>query len=313
MMAGSSNARLMAFILACVFLAAGASAQPQGNGRINGKILDDQGKPAANVQVRATKAGESVALEAKTNDKGEWSLQGMAAGQWNFEFQKEGFDPQRMQVQIAENRNPPIDMKLTKAPPAAVDPNVEIQAEMKKAMALQQEGKLADARKVIEDVIVKYPTAYRLNAFIATTYDAEKNIDKAIEHVKIVLDKEPADIDLRLYLAELLTAKGDKVEAEKILSGIDMAEVKDPTMFINMAIASINAGNADEAIATLDKVGKQFPTRPDIHYYRARANIVGKKLVEAKADLEKFISMAPPDAKELPDAKKLLEQLKDAK
>jgi 5-hydroxyisourate hydrolase-like protein (transthyretin family) len=121
MMAGSSNARLMAFILACVFLAAGASAQPQGNGRINGKILDDQGKPAANVQVRATKAGESVALEAKTNDKGEWSLQGMAAGQWNFEFQKEGFDPQRMQVQIAENRNPPIDMKLTKAPPAAVE------------------------------------------------------------------------------------------------------------------------------------------------------------------------------------------------
>ncbi len=34
---------------------------------------------------------------------------------------------------------------------------------------------------------------------------------------------------------------------------------------------------------------------------------------EAKADLEKFVSMAPPDARELPDAKKLLEQLKDVK
>src|SRR5687768_3892834 len=34
MMAGSSNARLAAFILACVFLAAGVSAQPKGNGRI---------------------------------------------------------------------------------------------------------------------------------------------------------------------------------------------------------------------------------------------------------------------------------------
>ena len=34
---------------------------------------------------------------------------------------------------------------------------------------------------------------------------------------------------------------------------------------------------------------------------------------EAKADLEKFVSIAAPDARELPDAKKLLEQLKDAK
>jgi tetratricopeptide (TPR) repeat protein len=293
-----------------LFLAAVASAQ--GNGRINGKILDDQGKPAQDVQVRAVKSGESAIKDTKTNDKGEWSMAGLAAGQWNFEFVKAGYDPQRMTVQVAENRNPPIDMKLTKAAPA-VDPNVEIQAEMKKAVELQQAGKLADARKIIEDLLAKYPSAARLHAFIATTYEAEKNFDKAIEHVKIVVEKEPADVDLKLYLAELLTMKGDKVEAQKILESVDMTQVKDPTVYINMAIGSINAQKPDEAIATLDKVAKAFPTRGDVYYYRGRANIVAKKMAEAKADLEKFVGMAPPDSPQLADAKKLLEQLKDVK
>ncbi len=308
---GAGLAVALFALLFCAFVP-GAAAQPKGNGRINGKILDDQGKPALNVQVRAQKAGEALIVEAKTNDKGEWNMQGLTAGQWNFEFAKEGFDTQRMQVQIAENRNPPIDMKLTKAAPA-VDPNVEIQAEMKKAVELQKTGKLADARKIIEDLLVKYPAAIRLNAFLASTYEAEKNYDKAIEAVKIVVDKEPGDVDLKLYLAELYTLKGDKVEGQKILDSIDLAQVKDPVMFINVAISSINAGKGDEAVALLDKLAKQFPTRADLHYYRARANITSKKMVEAKADLEKFISMAAPDARELPDAKKLLEQLKDVK
>ena len=63
----------------------------------------------------------------------------------------------------------------------------------------------------------------------------------------------------------------------------------------------------------LDKVQKQFPTQANILYYRGRAYIAAKKMPEAKADLEKFVSMAPPDARELPDAKSLLEKLKDVK
>jgi predicted Zn-dependent protease len=307
-----TRARNGALILLCVFFAASASAQPKGNARINGKILDDQGKPAQAVLVRAVKVGESQVMEATTNEKGEWTLNGLTTGGWNVEFAKDGFDSQRMTVQIAENRNPPIEMKLTKAAPV-VDPNAELQAEMQKAVELQKAGKLADARKVIEDLIAKYPTAYRLNAFVATTYEGEKNFDKAIEHMKIVIEKEPADVDMKTYLVELYTMKGDKVEAQTLLDSIDMAQVKDPTLFINSAITAINAGKADEAIATLDKLGKQFPTQANILYYRARAYIVAKKMAEAKADLEKFVSIAPPDARELPDAKKLLEQLKDIK
>jgi predicted Zn-dependent protease len=308
-MTRARNATLT-FLLA--LLAASVSAQPTGRGRINGKILDDQGKPAQDVQVRAVKVGETLTLEAKTNSKGEWVLNGLAGGQWNFEFVKNGYDSQRMTVAITEDRNPPIDMKLTKAA-AAVDPNAELQDELKKALALQEAGKHADARKIYETLLAKYPTVYQLNSYIAGTYATEKNYDKAIEYLKVASEKEPANGDLKLVMADLLMEKGDKAEAEKLLQTVDMTQVKDPTLFINMAIGAINGGKPEEAIAVLDKVNKQFPTRADVFYYRGRANIVAKKMPEAKADLEKFVSMAAPDARELPDAKKLLEQLKDVK
>ena len=57
----------------------------------------------------------------------------------------------------------------------------------------------------------------------------------------------------------------------------------------------------------------QFPTETSLYYYRGRANLAAKKLPEAKADLEKFVAGAPPSARELPDAKKILEQMKDVK
>ena len=257
-----TRARNAALILLCVFLtAASAWAQSKGNARINGKILDDQGKPAPGVVVRALKAGDQTAMEATTNDKGEWTIERLPAGQWNFEFLKDGFEPQRMALEVTDKKNAPVDMKLTKAArPSIRTPSSR--ASMQKAVALQKGGDQPGARKLIEDIIAKYPEAYRLNAFVASTYEGEKNYDKAIEHQKIVVEKEPNDFDMKSYIAELYTLKGDKVEAQKILDSIDMTQVKDPTLFINSAITAINAGRADEAIATLDKVQNSSRRRP---------------------------------------------------
>jgi uncharacterized protein HemY len=107
--------------------------------------------------------------------------------------------------------------------------------------------------------------------------------------------------------------KGEKAEAQKILESIDLAKVEDPAPFINLAIGKINDQKPDEAIALLEKLMARFPKDVSLYYYRGRAHISAKKLPEAKADLEKFVAGAMPDARELSDAKKILEQLKDVK
>jgi tetratricopeptide (TPR) repeat protein len=301
--------RIPALILACVLAAVSAVAQSRGNGRIEGKVEDDQGKPAADVVLRATMKGQTDVVEAKTNNKGEWRLNNLGAGDWVVEFRKEGFEPNRITVTLGANeRKPPITVSLARP----VDPNVEIQAQAKKAMDFAQAGKFADARKVYEDLLAKYPTI-QIHPYIARTYAAEKNYDKAIEHAKMGLASQPDDVDTKLLLADVLMEKGDKAEAQTLLASVDMTKAPDPVSFINAAITLINDQKTDEAIAMLDKVIAQWPQQPEPYYYRGRGYIAAKKLPEARTDLEKFVAIAKPDAPQLADAKKLLEQLKDAK
>jgi tetratricopeptide (TPR) repeat protein len=85
--------------------------------------------------------------------------------------------------------------------------------------------------------------------------------------------------------------------------------VKDAFPFVNYAIGLINEGKGLEAVEVLNKLIPQFPDQHILLYYRARAYLAGQKIDESKADFEKFVSVAPPDSKEVADAKKILEQM----
>jgi predicted Zn-dependent protease len=303
----------LAIIVAWFGVASVASAQIRGDGRLSGKVVDEEGKPVPDVQVKGTKVGEMQPMMSKTNNRGEWSFNGIASGQWNVEFSKEGFESAKTTVNLDDSgRAPTIDLKLAKAVPK-VDPNAELQAEVKRAQPLMEAQKFAEARKIYEDLLAKYPQIYQLNRFIASTYIGEKNNAKAIDHLKMVLEKEPTNVEMKLITGDLMLESGDKAEGLAMLQSVDMTQVKDPSSIINGAITMINDGKTDEALALLDSVGKQFPDRADVHYYRGRAYVAAKKLPEAKAALEKFVGLAPPDAREVADAKKILEQLKDVK
>lgn len=288
-----------------------AAAQIRGDGRINGKVIDEQGQAVADVSVRATKKGETQPVLSKTNNKGDFTVNQLGYGEWTVEFSKDGFETQRGTLTLDETSyDRRVDVKLAKA---KVDPNVELQAELKRADNLLRANQFADARKIYEEQLAKFPALHQLHRFMAAAYAGEKNYPKAIEHLKLVLEKEPTNLDVKILLAELLMEQGGKAEGVAILQSIDLTQVKDPLPFINAGINLINDGKAEDAIAFLTKLSTQFPKQNEIYYYRARAYLAAKKLPEAKTDMEKFVAAAPPDARELPDAKKILEQLKDVK
>jgi predicted Zn-dependent protease len=304
--------RETALLLLFTLVATGATAQIRGEGRVAGKVVDTAGQPLQDVQVKATMTGQAQPVQTKSNKKGEWALNGVAGGQWVIEFTKEGFEPQSGPVTVDEaGRTPDITVKLAKHA-EKVDPAVELNAKAQEGMNLLQAQKFAEARKFFEDLLAKYPDVLQLNAYIAQAYAGENNIPKAVEHMRIASDKDPANAEMRLVLADLMM-EGDKAAAIEMMKTIDITKVKNPLPFINGSISLINESKPDEALEMLNKVATQFPTQAETYYYRGRAYVAAKKLPEAKADLEKFVSMAAPDARELPDAKKILEQLKDAK
>jgi Tfp pilus assembly protein PilF len=312
MMRFRQNVFVLIFSVATL-VAGTAAAQVRGDGRLYGKVVDQQGQPLQDVQVKAVMSGQPQPLQAKTNKKGEWTIIGLGAGQWTLEFSKEGYESQKGPVDVDESgRTAPINVTLAKGAPT-VDPNAEIQEQAQKGNALMQQEKFADARKIFEDLLIKYPSVYQLHAYIAQAYAGEKNYDKAVEHLRVAVEKEPNNADMKMLLGDLLIEKGDKAEGQQIMMSVDLTQVKNPLPLINVAISQINENKTDDAIALLTKIATQFPNQVETYYYRGRAYIAAKKMAEAKADLEKYVSMAPADAPQMADAKKILEQLKDVK
>jgi tetratricopeptide (TPR) repeat protein len=301
--------RTLFVLLIAVLLAGPSFAQSRGNGRISGKVVDEAGKPIIDVEVKAVKVGESQVFATKTDKKGEWALGGLAGGEWNLDFAKAGLETVQKAAVVREGQRIPgvnIAMKV-----AAADPREAINKEMVRAGEEIKAGRVAEARKIYEDLLAKFPQVHQFHTFIARTYAGENNMPKAIEHTKIALEKEPENVETKLLLAELLQGSGQKEEAQKILETVDIGQAKDPFVFVNVAINKINENKAPEAVELLTKLVAQFPNEAQLFYYRGRAYLASSKFEEAKGDLEKFVAANPAAAqKEVEDAKKILEQLK---
>ena len=294
-----------AVLLMCLAAAVPATAQ-RGDARIQGTVVDEQKKPIQDVQVQAVMTGQSQVFTAKTNKNGEFQIRNVAVGQWKVDFSKEGLAPFTANVDVTEDMGT-MTVTLGKEAP---DPTVEVNAQLQKAAELAQGGKVPEARKIYEDILAKYPTVHQMHHMIARTYAFEGNADKAIEHLRIAMEKEPDNAEVQTLLGDLLMEKGQRDEALKLLNGVDLSKVQDASSFANASISLINAGQADDAIALLDKVIAKFPQQSDLYYYRGRAYVTAKKYPEAQAEFEKFIAMPNANPKQIEDAKNLLEQLK---
>ena len=296
--------------LACALSAVPAAAQSRGQGHMAGVVKDDSGAPVEGVQVKAVKAGEKDVFTDKTNKKGEWALNGLASGQWNLDFVKDGYETRSLTVPFSEfNHVPPMSIVVKKAVPK-VDPNVEIRAQLEKAAPMLQAGKYAEARAIYESLLQKYPEAWQIEPLIARTYAGENKPDEALTHLQNALQHEPDSVEVKLLIASTLSQQGKTAEAAKYLDGIDMSKVKDPVVFLNQGITLINQNKAADALLIFEKVVAAYPNDPEGYYYRARAELALGKFPEAKTDLQKFVAMPGADANEVADAKKILDQLK---
>lgn len=298
---------LVMFVVA-LFLAASVSAQDwRGMGRMNGTVKDDSGQPVEGVVVQAHRVGSEGGPTAKTNKKGEWVIAGITNGNWDLDFDKAGYETRKQSASILEaTRNPPIETTMKKA---AVDPNIAITADLNKAADLVKQQKYAEARAIYEDVLARHPEAYQVEPYIARTYYAEHQLDPAIAHLRNALAKEPDNVDVKLLLANVLAEKGDADESRQLIASIDEAKITDPTTLLNIGIGLLNAKKTDEASTWFDKVVTRFPANADGYYYRGLTELQQGKTDAAKADLTKFVEMAP-NAPEAATAKEILEKLK---
>ena len=295
-------------VVALACSAALAAAQDwRGMGRLAGKVVDETGAPIEGVTVKAVRGESNGGPTVKTNKKGEFVLAGINGGQWNIDFDKAGYEPTKKSASFQEHdSNPQMTITMKKA---AVDPNAQIRADLEKAADLVKQQKFADARAIYERILTQHPDAYQVEPYIARTYYAEHQIDPAIEHLRTAAAKDPSNIDVKLLLANLLAEKGQSDESRQLLASIDDSKIADPASFVNAGIGLLNAKKPEEALPWFEKAIARFPQAPDAYYYRGITQLQLGRNDAAKADLTKFVGMAP-NAPEAATAKGILEKLK---
>src|SRR5687768_14336572 len=308
--------QLTSFIVLAIFASvSGAAAQEwRGMGRVGGFVLEEQtAQPLEGVEVKATlpTAGNRGPGTNKSKKNGEWAVGGLARGEWALDFSKDGYETRSISIGITEGgRIPPMEIRLKKKAPPVADPNVVIKEQLVQAAAMMNAKQFAEARKVYEDLAAKYPEVKQFRPLIARTYYGEGNKKAAIEHLRKAAADDPANIEVKLLLGNTLMEEGQQEEGRQILASIDESKITDPAMLLNPGIALVNERKHEEAVKWFDKAIARFPQHADGYYYRGIAYLSLGKSAEAKADLEKFVSMAPPTAPELATAKQILATIK---
>jgi len=302
-----------------VLIASGAWAQEwRGDCRLAGRVIDEQGKPLEGVKVRATFPAVVGAIEANTDKRGDWAIEGVADGTWQLIFEKDGYHPAEAVAEVDEGGRANLRTTLKKM----FDPNAFIQAEGKKADALMSQKKYAEARAVYEAIIAKVPEVKGpMQQNLASTYYLEGKLDKAAEHLRAGLETDPGNVPIKLLLTNVLIEKGAIADASQVLDSIEEAKITDPQVYLNFGLALINGQKPAEALPYLDKAVARFPQASLAYFYRANALVYLinaeqdpknplriERLGKVKADLEKVLQLAP-NAPEAAEAKKLLDQI----
>jgi tetratricopeptide (TPR) repeat protein len=298
-------------VAAALTLAAPVLAQDwKGMGRLEGRVLDPDGKPLPDVTVKLNLPSRGGGTTIKTDKKGHWAIGGIASGAWQIDLEAPGYAVKKITLNLPSEsaRLAPVDVKLEKAAPAGPAP--EVREALEKGDAAFKEGRFAEARVEYQKLLALRPElADTLNRQIAFTYSREGNYAKEVEYLEKVLQANPTDLNLKLLTAQEALQGGMLDKGLELLKGIDDSTIKDPAVFYNVAVLLRNAQKPEEAIVYLTKAITVDPTYVDGYFQRGLAYLGLQKTPEAKADFQKVIELAPTGA-QAETAKKALQQLK---
>jgi len=273
----------------------------RGDAVISGKITDDAGKgiPDAKVTFIFTKSNDGFFATTKKN--GEFSAKDIKAGEWRIQVDAPNFITVRQNLTISDSKNPPLAVALKR------DNSPEL---LTKAEALFKAGQNAEARAEYTKVLEAHPDLTGINRAIAFTYGREGHHPEALKYLDLALASNPDDRMLLQLAAASAMQVSDYPRAVRYLAKIDEAALDDPAVLADAAVNLINKGRPADAITVLDRVIARFPAAADPFYYRGFARLKLDKTVEAKADLEQYIALAPASAPQVAQAKDLLAKIK---
>jgi len=248
---------LGAWVLAAILA---ATALAQGTGRLNGEILDKDGKPFADEAVTIKNPETGQVYNVKTDKNGKFIQLGMRSGIYVITLVSLNYS-EKYQVQDAQENNYKLDLKQVAAASAAAHPE--------------------DAKKK-EETEDKFK-------MMKQHFDAGVAALAAANDVKAQIKSAPADQKASLQAQRVTDCTTAATEFDQAVQGLGEKEVNNRAMILgNLGSANECAGKYQDAA---DAFQKAIDTKPVAGYYIGLAtNLanVGAATTDPKAADAKF-------------------------
>ena len=248
-------------MLAAVVVVGWAGAMSAQVARVSGLVRNEAGEPIKGATVRAENPEASLrTITAATDDKGRFSIIGLARGGWTFTVESPGYQPAEGEMNIVRTAtpNPPMVFTLKKArviPPAALEGLTakDLQQQLTAADALYTGQKLDEAIAAYRAITASVPSLSVVNLQIAAAYRQKKDYDAAIAAYTELLKADPNNDKAKVGIAMTNLDKGDRRAAEQTLASAAAAPGSGREVFYTLAEIKAANGQPDEAVPWYQK------------------------------------------------------------
>ena len=240
----------IAFLLLVLGFLAHSSALAQGykgKGRVKGLVTDQDGNPINGVTVKVYCVRGASGFEVTTDNKGVWRANYIRNGPYDIDFEKPGYMPKKINVNINEfGKNPDIEISLRKIEGMVL--TEELRKELQEGNALYDEAKYEEAIQTYQRILVKFPDAHILYRNIGNCYFQMEKYEMAEEYYQKVLAKEPDDHEAMLGIGNTYANRDQNDKALEWYNKIDFEKISDPMVLFNMGSNFYTQGKHQEAL-----------------------------------------------------------------
>jgi regulator of sirC expression with transglutaminase-like and TPR domain len=261
--------KITALVILALAIAAGATAQVRGRGRLQG-IVSDQATAKAIEGATVTLSPSSEKTQpivAKTDAKGRWSALGLTAGRWNIDIAANGYETGKGSAEVSELQMVPAIK--TQLAPAAVQREEPVAAAVKTPLIPQE---AVDAINGGQELL-----RIKVGDVVTTGPSAGGGASTAISHTVTAEEaKQNAKLAVTDFEKALLLVPVDRPETQ---------EIRKQLMQV-MAQAYYRAADLPKAISMLEQLNVVDPwTTPDPGL--TQRNVLLVNLYLEHGDLEK--------------------------
>jgi tetratricopeptide (TPR) repeat protein len=317
------------------------SLQAETTGRITGKVLTKEGKPIPGAKITLKRLDRNWTKELIADKHGAFLQVGLDPVLYDVTISAEGFVSylERAKIPLGDMYSKEYTL-LTPgqaqsqavadgtAPVVAVDPGavadmagreafnkiIPLYNAQKYGEALPDAEKayknLLEARDKFKDEQAKADLLPEISKVervygICLALGSDDRKAEAEPFLTKALEANPKDERALAGLIEVAKAKQDKVAEQKYEALMDQLQGPNPDKIYNQAVEAFNAGHTKEAKAQIQKVMKVDAKYAEAYYLLAMVEFGEMNLKGTKANLEKYLELAP-NGKNAATAKEML-------